>query len=292
MKKQFIFYFIAFFCSIVQSNAQVPIYEIDSLVNGIRLEVKAIDKPDLFKVKLDHEGYHPGNYEGYYEWQFDLYYDADGNIKKTITLYSYDDASCITYYNNTGVAIFTSYYIAGMNGLESSERYLDGEGELLYVYHVSRDDWCLPQAVELISSERIIRRASPIATVPNVGNEFYDNVRSIDDFKKVYLDIFDSEDHRHGGEFPIPPENMKQRVRFTMPEKGDITSLTQNGVVVYKKTTPESLILFTLDIRRDIEIIDRQGDWYKIAMKACGGDTLEGYIQGEYLAPIERAVKE
>lgn len=290
MKKQ-IFCFISFLLAVGVTKAQTPLIQVDSLVNEIRREVRATDDLDLFKVKLDADGYYLGDSDSRYKWLVELYYDSAGNLKKTVALYDHDDESCVTYYNDKGIAVYTSYYICGMNGLGSSERYLDENGELLYVHHVSRDDWWLPSAVELISLERIIRRASPRATIPEVGDKFYDNVRCINDFKAVYLEAFDPEGQRYERKFPTPPEDMKCHVRFTMPKKGDITSLTQNEVAVYKKPTRESRILFTLDIRRDIEITGIKGDWYKISINTYDSGKVEGYIHREYIAPVEKLIR-
>lgn len=288
MKKRIIC-FVALFFNVGVAAAQVSLSQVDSLVNEVRLGVKETDNLILYKVKLDYDGgYYAGNYEGYFEHLFEMYYDTVGNLKKMNYIYYPDYYQTTFYFDTSGMAVCTTYFTQSMLGSYSAERYLDGQGELLYVYHVSRDDFQLPASVEQISIERIIRRAATGAVIPETNDVLYNTVRSIEGFQEFFLDFYGPERLRYGNEFPHVPEEKKVPVRFTMPEKGDVTSLTQNGVAVYKKPTQESLILFTLDIRHDIKIIDIKGDWYKISMTTYGGDTIEGYIHGEYLAKVER----
>jgi hypothetical protein len=277
-------------------SQNVALKDVDSVVNDIRLEAGKINSQVLYKAVLWHDGYIEPAYNGSYEWLFELYFDVENKLRKTISRYRLeDDKSCMIYYDTAGVAIYTSYFAWGMTGLYSTERYLDKYGKLLYVNHISKaDDYHTLSSADLIADEIIIRKGYYEIdrwVVPSVHDAFYDSVLFVSDFQNQFLQGFDPEGWRYEGIFPMPPKEKKYPVRFNMPKKGDTTSLTQNSVSVYVKPASESLILFTLNIRRDIKIIDIKKDWYKVSVPTIGGDTVMGYILGAFLEPVEKIIE-
>jgi len=269
----------------INVKAQVPVHEVDSLVNVCKLKVEKIDNQILYRTYLGYDGY-TSKYNPE-EWFFTLYFDAEGRIKKTRAIYYNEDyESCWMYYNSTGIAIYTSYYSCSMNGIYSIERYLDEEGKLLYLNHISKEDERHPTSAELIVSEQIIRRASSIAEIPQIGYMFYDNVLSFNDFENAYIIFFHNGNIALNGKVEKPKET--QVVQFISPSKGDTTSLNQNDVFVYQKPMFNSLIIDKLHIRRDIVIVGKKGEWYKVSLKTPFGKKLEGYIRKEYVTAVEK----
>lgn len=286
--KKCIFYLLPFLFALEAINAQSLLPKVDSLVNDIRLIAEKTDNLILHKIKMDSEGYHSGNSTNSFEWLFELYYDAKGVLRKSNSFYYHDEVICTIYYDTNGMAIYTSYFsLSDANGSYSIERYLHNDEELLYLNHIGKGtEYYNISDVELIEQEIIILKLMNVTSIPAIRNTFYDNVLSVSDFQNTFLHVFDSEGLRYNGEFPRAPEDKKVAVKFTMPEKGDVAFLTQNKVAFYEK--PKGDILFTLNIRHDIKIIDVIKDWYKISITTYGSDTIEGYIHGEFIAPVER----
>lgn len=267
-------------------GAQVPIRQVDSLVNVCKQEVDNIDNQMLYRIYIGYEGYTlKYNPE---EWFFTLYFDVEGKLKKTRAIYYKEDyESCWMYYDSTGIAIYTSYYACSMNGMYSIERYLDEEEKLLYLNHVAKEDEQNPNASEYIIYEQIIRRASPIAKIPNTDYRLYDNVFSLNDFANMVIANIGST--AIDGKI-TKPENT-QPVKFIAPEKGDTTSLNQNDVFIYQSPTLNSRVVDKLYIRRDIVIQDKMDEWYKITLSEPWGKKTEGYIHKDYLAPVEKVIE-
>lgn len=284
MKK--IFCLLAVILVFITLGAQVPIRQVDSLVNVCRQKVDEIDNQILYKTYIDYNGY-TLKYNPI-EWLYTLYFDAKGRLKKTRAIYQKEDyESCWMYYDSTGIAMYTSYYACSMNGMYSIERYLDEEEKLLYLNHVAKEDERHPTSPEHIIYEQIIRRASPGANIPIIDYGFYDRVFSRNDFVNLVID--DIRSAATEGKI-VKPENT-QPVKFIAPEKGDTTSLNQNDVFIYQKPTLNSRIIDKLYIRRDIVIQDKKDEWYKIALAEPWGKKLEGYIHKDYLAPVEKVVE-
>lgn len=284
MKKIYILFVnILILCTI---DAQVPVSQVDSLVNECKRIMKETDNQVLYKVFLDNNGYQE-DLNNSFEWSFILYFDKKGILKKTMSVYYREhNESCWIYYNATGVAMFTSFYSCSIDGMYSIERYLDEEGQLLYLNHISKADEPDFISAEYIVNEQIIRRASPIAVFPKIENAFYDDILSSEDFKNKYLEIFDFEGVILKDKV-LKPEKV-QSVKFTAPLEGDTTSLNQNNVFVFQKPSFNSRIVDKLHIRRDIVILGKKGEWYKISLSNLS-KRVEGYIHKDCLSPVEKS---
>lgn len=264
------------------------VHQVDSLVSISKQKTQETDNQILYRTYLGYDGY-TSTYQPE-EWFFTLYFNVEGNLKKTrATYYKEDYESCWMYYNSAGNAIYTSYYACSMNGIYSIEQYLDTEGKLLYLNHISKEDEQHPTSAEHIVREQLIKRAGTCDSIPEIGFMFYDNISSSNDFKNTYLKFFTSGSTTLNGKIEKPKE--AQAVQFIPPSKGDTTSLNQNDVFVYQKPTLNSRILDKLNIRRDIVIQGKKGEWYKITLMAPYGKRLKGYIRKDCVAPVERAIE-
>lgn len=237
-------------------------------------QIYQIDKEVLYKTEPINIG----------EQSLTLYFDNDKILRKTKIIY-YDDnyESCWTYYDSTGIAIYTSYYAWSMNGAYSIERYLDNMGNLLYVNHIGKQDLQSLNSIEPFIQEQIIRRKSSNAVTPFIDDVFYDKVSTLNDLKSIVVEYIDNVE--------ITKPEKTQDVRFVSPSKGDTTSLYQNDVYIYAKPSLNSRIKDKVHICRNIIILDRIKEWYKISLTNPWQVKIEGYNHKDFLAPVKREVK-
>lgn len=268
-------------------KAQIPVSQVDSLVNESRLMAKEIDNKIRYKTFLDRSGFHDEEINQN-EWLIILYFDATGKLKKSKGMYGYTDASCNIYYDSLGVAAYTIYHsCSDSDGIYSIERYLDKDKKLLYVNQISKGMEQSPNSDELIE-EKIVRRSSVVGPIPKIGDVLYDEILSIEDLNKISLDYFDPDRKFLGREISIPKQI--KSIKFRIPKKGDITSLIQNEVPIYIKPSFESLRIAEINIRPNIEIVEVKGEWYKVATESCYSRRIEGYIHRDFLALIEQEI--
>lgn len=269
-------------------KAQTPVSLVDSLVNESRLMAKKIDNQIRYKTFLNGSGFHDEEVN-HNEWLIILYFDAAGELKRSKGMYSYTDASCNIYYDSLGVAAYSIYHsCSDADGIYSIERYLDKNKKLLYVNQISKGMEQSPNSAELVE-EKIVTRSSVVGPIPKIGDVFYDEILSIEDLNKIALDYFDPDRKLLGREISMPKQ--VKSIKFTIPKKGDITSLIQNEVPIYTKPSLESLRIAEINIRPNIEILEVKGEWYKVATEGCYSRRMEGYIHRDFLPLAEQEIE-
>lgn len=263
-------------------KSQVALEQVDSLIIDAKAKVNKIDSEVLYKVDLESYGYIG-------EDNIWLYFDSQGVLKKSKFVLIEDDyESCWIYYDSTQVAFYTSYYAWSMTGAYSIERYLDDSGNLLYLNHVGKQELQSLNSIEPFMQEQIIRR-SPNSLIPSTDYLIYDNVLSIDSLNKVFVDAFNVDTIKLSGKISNLQES--QAIKFVAPSKGDTVSLNQNDVFIYQKPSLDSRVKDKIHICRNIVILDKIREWYKISLTNSWLVKIEGYIHKDFLAPVERKIK-
>lgn len=259
---------------------QIDVNRIDSLLDDAKSKVSKIDNLVLYKTLLDYDGYRQGDDTSINEWLTILYFDPEGQLKKSKLIYYFPgDEGVYEHYYENGIAIFSTYYAySGMNNGYSVSRYLDSEGNLIKIDFIRRDDDRNSQQIE-----RIQRTGGYNLSYPTINGNIYDEITDTVSLKTRIEEIFNI-NKLYKPEITTP-------VSFMRPQKGDITSLIQNDVMVYEKPSQAGLILGKLYVRPDIMIIDIKGDWYKITLAEPIDKNVVGYIHKSFLAPVERIIK-
>lgn len=262
---------------------QIDVFKNDSLIADCKAQVNEIDNQVLYKTLLDYDGYRVGSENSVNEWLVVLYFDDAGRLRKSKLIFYFagDEGYYISYFNERGIAIHSMYYTySGMNGGHSATRYLDEEGELLFVDYISRDDDRDGQLIEQIK-----RRGGYGLEIPKEEGSNYDKIMNIDSLKTTIKYLFDVDSI-------YKPKNY-MLVKLDVPQAGDTTSINSNGVALYEKASFNSSIITHLDVSGfNVIVTKNHKDWSKIK---CNGldkpSYTEGYVRTEYLSLIEKRLR-
>lgn len=88
------------------------------------------------------------------------------------------------------MATYTTYYsCSDSDGSYSIERYLNEDKNLLYVNHIVKGIEWSTNSSELVE-EKIVRRSSVVGTIPQISDELYNKILSIEDLNKLVSIFF------------------------------------------------------------------------------------------------------
>lgn len=266
MKKQFIFYSIAFFCSIVQLNAQDFLCKVDS-VNGVSLNKVYIKHTENSSVLLSQQPTMDG--------EDCLYYDKQGKIRKFISEYNYPESTftLIAYYDLSEVLIKVLFDETQPEGCYS-QGYIckTTNGKFYYNYNIYQD---------IVFQEQKYGHTSLIDSI-DICLDF--NLTNCIDAKSLlsYYKIKDA---------PVLDSCMV--VTFIKPVIGSVAHINANKVKIRTEPNSQSETISTLNVGDKVMVVDticgEMNYWYKISINNHGNYN-SGYINGEFLEPIEKEI--
>lgn len=254
-----------------QNNADVSI-----LIDKCVKQVDEIDNQLLYKTKIDNFGYRQESNNHINELLAILYFDEDSTLIKSRFMMSFE-ISGIGYYeryfDKNGNVIHSILNASfGPDGRCSAARCISREDELMHIDFASQHN-----ENQGLISERIIRIGKLDLPMPILANNVYDNVDNIDDLQEENRRLFNVDS------LYLP--NKTVPVKFVLPQVGDTTYIRRNSVSLYE--SPDDRIVDKVDIC-DVIVLEINNGWCKVQVIE---QRIEGYINSNYLAPVEKEIE-